>query len=128
MCGWCGANTEEALVMDFELPEELRLFRESLRRFVNTELIPVERDTLDGEDLKPHYREKFIAGAKALGIWKMEVPEDFGGPGLSLLARSIVTEELARSIAVPARGEASPARPCAASSTRSPARCGRSIS
>src|SRR5882672_8960391 len=35
----------------------------------------------------------------------MEVPEDYGGPGLSLLARSIVTEELSRSIAVPARGE-----------------------
>src|SRR5580704_2247688 len=91
--------------MDFELPEELRLFKDSLRRFVNTELIPVERDTLEGEDLKPHYREKFVAGAKTLGIWMMEVPEDFGGPGLSLLARSVVTEELSRSIAVPARGE-----------------------
>src|SRR6202165_6074115 len=91
--------------MDFELPEELRLFKDSLRRFVNTELIPVERDTLDGEDIKPHYRERFIASAKALGIWMMEVPEEAGGPGLSLLARSIATEELSRSIAVPARGE-----------------------
>src|ERR1700681_4985890 len=91
--------------MDFELPEELRLFRESLRRFVNTELIPVERDTLDGEDIKPQYRERFIASAKALGIWMMEVPEEYGGHGLSLLARSLVTEELSRSIAVPARGE-----------------------
>src|SRR3981081_2045650 len=91
--------------MDFELPEELRLFKDSLRRFVNTELIPVERDTLDGEDIKPHYRERFIAGAKSLGSWMMEVPEEYGGPGLSLLARSIVTEELSRTIAVPARGE-----------------------
>src|SRR5580692_11124217 len=70
--------------MDFELPEELRLFKESLRRFVNTELIPVERDTLEGEELKPEYRERFIASAKARGI---------------------VTEELSRSIALPARGE-----------------------
>src|SRR6202030_4646335 len=91
--------------MDFELPEELRLFKESLRRFVNSELIPVERDTLDGEEIKPHYRERFIAGAKTLGIWMMEVPEEYGGGGLSLLARSLVTEELSRSIAVPARGE-----------------------
>ena len=91
--------------MDFELPDELRQFKQSLRRFVNSELIPVERDTLEGEELKPHYREKFVAGAKALGIWMMEVPEEFGGGGLSLLARSIVTEELSRSIALPARGE-----------------------
>src|ERR1700688_3853936 len=90
--------------MDFELPEELRLFKESLRRFVNSELIPVERDTLEGEEVKPHYRERFIAGAKSLGIWMMEVPEEYGGGGLSLLARSIVTEELSRTIALPARG------------------------
>ena len=31
--------------MDFELPEELRMFKDSLRRFVNNELIPVERQT-----------------------------------------------------------------------------------
>src|SRR5437868_7263952 len=91
--------------MDFELPEELRMFKESLRRFVNTQLIPVERDTVDGEDIKPDYLKRFVAGAKDLGIWMMEVPEEYGGSGLSLLARTIVTEELSRTIAIPARGE-----------------------
>src|SRR5246127_4593784 len=91
--------------MDFELPEELHQFKQSLRRFVEKGLIPGERDTLDEEELKPHYRERFIAGAKSLGIWMMEVPEEYGGAGLSLLARTIVTEELSRTIAVPARGE-----------------------
>src|SRR5260370_27027500 len=97
--------------MDFELPEELRLFKQSLRRFVNTELIPVERDTLDGEDLKPHYRERFTAGAKALGIWMMEVPEDYGGPGLSPFARRIVTDELSPPIPLPAGGPGVPRPP-----------------
>ena len=31
--------------MDFELPEELRIFKQSLRRFVDTEMIPIERET-----------------------------------------------------------------------------------
>jgi acyl-CoA dehydrogenase len=91
--------------MDFELPEELRLFQDSLRRFVDSEMIPVERETLDGDELKPQFRDRFIAGAKNLGIWMMEVPEEYGGTGLSLLARTIVTEQLSRSIALPARGE-----------------------
>lgn len=91
--------------MDFELPEELRLFKDSLRRFVDSELIPVERETVEGDELKPEFRERFIKGAKDLGIWMMEVPEEYGGTGLSLLARTIVTEELSRSIALPARGE-----------------------
>jgi acyl-CoA dehydrogenase len=91
--------------MDFELPEELRLFQDSLRRFVDSEMIPVERETLDGDELKPQFRDRFITGAKNLGIWMMEVPEEYGGTGLSLLARTIVTEQLSRSIALPARGE-----------------------
>ena len=32
--------------MDFELPEELRMFKASLRRFVDNELIPIERQTV----------------------------------------------------------------------------------
>ncbi|MGH7246868.1 MAG: hypothetical protein ACREH9_02070 [Pseudomonadota bacterium] len=31
--------------MNFELPEELRIFKNALRRFVDTEMIPVERQT-----------------------------------------------------------------------------------
>ena len=108
--------------MDFELPEELRLFKELLRRFVNTELIPVERDTLEGEELKPQYRERFIASAKALGIWMMEVPEEYGGGacrcwGAASSPRSSRARSRCRRAA-----KASPARPCAASSTRSRAR------
>src|SRR3984885_4704974 len=91
--------------MDLDLPEELRLFKDSLRRFGTSELSPLERDTREGEEVKPHYRERFIASAKSLGIWMMEVPEEYGGAGLSLLARAMVTEELSRTIALPARGE-----------------------
>ena len=91
--------------MDFELPEELRIFKDALRRFVDHELIPVERETLtDGEKLKPKYYERFCQRAKDLGFWKMDVPEEYGGPGLSILAKTIVEEELSRSIALPARG------------------------
>src|SRR4029078_8346134 len=93
--------------MDFQLPEELRMFKENLRRFVNTELIPGERQTVtaEGEEIKPEFLKKFQQRAKDLGIWMMEVPEELGGPGLSLFQRTIVTEELSRTIALPARGE-----------------------
>jgi acyl-CoA dehydrogenase len=93
--------------MDFQLPEELRLLKDQLRHFVNTELIPHERETLvdDGDELKPEWRERLIKGAKELGIWMMEVPEEFGGPGLDLVGRAVVWQELARTIALPSRGE-----------------------
>ncbi|MGE5538242.1 MAG: acyl-CoA dehydrogenase family protein [Gemmatimonas sp.] len=93
--------------MDFQLPEELRLLKDQLRHFVDTELIPNERETLadDGDELKPEWRDRLIKGAKELGIWMMEVPEEFGGPGLDLVGRAVVWQELARTIALPSRGE-----------------------
>lgn len=90
--------------MDFTLPEELRMLQDQLRRFVDEEMIPVERDTCDGEDLKPEYRKKFEAKAKELGLWMMDVPEEFGGLGMGLMASAIVWQEFARTIALPARG------------------------
>src|ERR1700684_1523834 len=92
--------------MDFELPEELRIFKQSLRRFVDNEMIPIERETTlpGGEKLKPEYYERFCQRAKDLGFWKMDIPEEYGGSGFSVLARSVVETELSRSVALAARG------------------------
>jgi acyl-CoA dehydrogenase len=91
--------------LDFALPEELKMLKDNLRRFVDREMIPVERETCDGDELKPEWREKFIKGAKNVGIWMMEVPEEHGGMGLGILPRVVVWEELGRTVALPARGE-----------------------
>jgi acyl-CoA dehydrogenase len=91
--------------MDFELPEELRILKATLRRFVDNELIPIERETTDGEQIKPQYLERFERRAKELGIWQLDVPAEYGGGGMSTLARAVVWEELSRTIAIPARGE-----------------------
>jgi acyl-CoA dehydrogenase len=91
--------------MDFNLPEELVLLKDNMRRFIDKEVIPVERECCPGEDMKPEWRAKFEKRAKELGIWMMEVPEQYGGLGLGLLPRVVVWEELSRTIAFPARGE-----------------------
>jgi len=91
--------------MDFELPEELRILKATLRRFVDNELIPIERETTNGEQLKPEYLERFERRANELGIWQLDVPTEYGGGGMSILARAVVWEELSRTIAIPARGE-----------------------
>ncbi len=90
-------------MMSFSLPEELQMLRDNLRRYVDTEMIPYEMDTLDDGELKPEWREKFQAGMKKLGLWMMDTPEEFGGAGLTLLQKSIVWQELGRTIALPAR-------------------------
>jgi acyl-CoA dehydrogenase len=90
--------------MDFSLPEELRMLKDQVRRFVDTEMIPVERETCDGQELKPEYRQKFEARIKEMGLWMMDVPAEFGGGGMDLLASVVVWQEMARTVALPARG------------------------
>ena len=92
--------------MDFSLPHEFRMLKDQMRRFVNTQIIPHERESLeDCDELKPEWKKKFVAGAKELGIWMLEVPEEYGGVGLSLVGRAVVWQELARTIGLPSRGE-----------------------
>src|SRR5579884_2169101 len=90
--------------MDFELPSELLLLRDTVRRFVDNELIPIEMQAMDGPDLRPDIRARLEAKARELGLWLLEVPAEFGGQGLSQLALTIINEELARTVALPARG------------------------
>jgi acyl-CoA dehydrogenase len=80
------------------------MFRETMQRFVNEEMIPYEMETCEDGELKPEWRDKFHARAKQLGIWKMEVPEEYGGVGADLVSLVIVWEQLGRTIAVPTRG------------------------
>jgi acyl-CoA dehydrogenase len=91
--------------MDFDLPEEIVLLRETVRKFVERELIPIEMKSMDGHQLRPEFRDHLETKAKELGLWKLDTPAEFGGQGLSLLALAVVWEEVSRSVALPNRGE-----------------------
>jgi len=54
--------------MDFSLPEELILLQQTVRKFVQEELIPIEMQSLDGTDLKPEIRARLELG-QLLKFW-----------------------------------------------------------
>jgi acyl-CoA dehydrogenase len=90
--------------MDFELPDELKQLQAMVRRFVDVELIPIEGKSMKGSELDPEVSRRLIARCKELGLWQIDVPEEFGGQGLGLLARSLVWAEFGRTVALPPRG------------------------
>ncbi len=92
--------------MNFELPEELVQMRDTLRRFVDREMIPIERQVRSTYKTDPKPIATLTEKAKALGLEGFDVPVEHGGMGLGLLAKTIVWSELARSIALPSRGGA----------------------
>ena len=98
-----GEQIEGTDEMNFELPEELRLLKDNVRRFVDRELIPIEREVCTDNKIKPQMRESLEGKAKALGLWLYDVPQVYGGQGLGLLAKVVVWSELGRTIALPTR-------------------------
>ena len=89
-----GEQIEGADEMNFELPEELRMLKDNVRRFVDRELIPIEREVCTDNKIKPQMRELLEGKAKALGLWLYDVPQVYGGQGLGLLAKVVVWSEL----------------------------------
>lgn len=79
------------------LPEELLQFRDSIRRFVERELIPLEHEIGANGLLPPEKAEALRNRARDVGFWLMDVPEEFGGQGLPLLALAVFWEEVGRS-------------------------------
>ena len=90
--------------LNFDLPEEIRMLKNTVRRFVDKEMIPIERHARDGHKLKPEVRADLERKAKALGLNGYDVPREYGGQGLGLIAKVTVWAELARSILLPTRG------------------------
>ncbi len=91
-------------VLNFELPEEIRMLRETVRKFVDRELIPIERTARVNNKLKPEIRASLTEKAKVLGLNGYDIPREYGGLGMGLLAKVTVWAELGRSIALPSRG------------------------
>jgi acyl-CoA dehydrogenase len=81
----------------WELPEELRMLRDTIRRFMAEEVRPAE-DKLphDAYTFDDEQRKAIQAKARALGLWCFETPAEHGGAGLSLLGQCIAAEETAK--------------------------------
>ncbi len=93
--------------MDFELPEELRMLRETVARFVKEELLPLEatvirreaeRGLTDDPLIPPEAEARLNAKAKEIGLYGLDVPEEYGGQDAGMLAKAVVIEELKTSI------------------------------
>ncbi|MGH3424472.1 MAG: acyl-CoA dehydrogenase family protein [Nocardioidaceae bacterium] len=66
--------------------------RETVRRFVDNEILPVATELEHADE----YPEQIVEGLKELGIFGLMIPEEYGGLGESLLTYALVVEEISR--------------------------------
>ena len=85
------------LTGNWDLPEEYKMLRETVRRFMEKEVRPAEDEVAhDANALPPEVGARLQQRARQMGLWCMQTPAEYGGAGLNLLGQCVVAEEAAK--------------------------------
>jgi acyl-CoA dehydrogenase len=79
--------------MDFGLSDEQKMLLDTVRRFIQQELQPLEQGIEDSGALPREAALAIHEKAKSLGLWAMNMPESVGGGGLSAVDRILCEEQ-----------------------------------
>ncbi|TXT41237.1 MAG: acyl-CoA dehydrogenase domain-containing protein [Comamonadaceae bacterium] len=79
--------------MDFSLSDEQKMMIATVRRFIAEELHPLEDEVEEQGYLAPEKAKAIHEKSKALGLYGMNMPEQFGGMGLSALDTMLMEEQ-----------------------------------
>ncbi|SEM37832.1 acyl-CoA dehydrogenase family protein [Nonomuraea pusilla] len=78
--------------MDFELTDEQKAYRETLRAFVEKEILPVATEW----EHSGRYPAEIVARMKQMGLFGLTVPEEYGGMAADMVSYALTFEEIAR--------------------------------
>ena len=78
--------------MDFDLSDEHRLLRDTVREFARARVAPVAGEL----DAKKAFPYEIVRELGELGLMGIPFPQEYGGAGADTLAYALAVEELAR--------------------------------
>lgn len=93
--------------MDFSISEEYMMLKEATAEFVKREMLPLDKTLLErdlslwtepGPLIPQEDHDRLMQKTKELGFWGLEVEEKLGGQGLGMLAKTLVVEEMSKSV------------------------------
>ncbi len=79
-------------MMDFDLTEEQRLVRRTVREFAESEILP----HVEQYEREERYPTELVAKLPALGLMGPMIPEEYGGSFSDVVTYGVIMEELAR--------------------------------
>jgi acyl-CoA dehydrogenase len=79
--------------MHFDLSEEQTMIVGTIRRFIETELMPLEDEIEATGALDPAKARAIFEKSRAQGFYAMNIPEEYGGGGLSAVDTMLVEEQ-----------------------------------
>ncbi|MFL5659704.1 MAG: acyl-CoA dehydrogenase family protein, partial [Ktedonobacteraceae bacterium] len=89
--------------MDFSLTDEQKMIQQTVRRFVERELMPLENEVLQSEGkyptgIEPNLYHTLQMKAKELGFWGINTPQEYGGANLGAVMTALIAMEMGRTL------------------------------
>ncbi|HEU0000995.1 MAG TPA: acyl-CoA dehydrogenase family protein [Ktedonobacteraceae bacterium] len=89
--------------MDFTLTDEQKMVQDTVRRFVERELMPLENEVMQNEGkyptgIEPGLYHELQSKAKELGFWGINTPEEYGGANLGAVMSALIAMEMGRTL------------------------------
>jgi acyl-CoA dehydrogenase len=83
--------------MDLSLTESQQMLVQIVRRFVTEEIVPLEAQLdPDAGEVEPEVKQRLIAKVKDMGLYGLDIPEEYGGPPIDLVTRTLLAIEMAQ--------------------------------
>ena len=83
--------------MQLEPTQEQQQIVDMVRRFVREEIAPLEADLdPDASELKPDDHERLVATVREMGFYGLDIPAEYGGPGIDLITRTLMAMEMSQ--------------------------------
>jgi acyl-CoA dehydrogenase len=79
--------------MEFSLSTEQKMLVNTVRDFIRAEVAPLEDEVEATGRLEPAKARALFEKSRALGLYAMNIPEEFGGGGLSAVDTMLVEEQ-----------------------------------
>jgi len=83
-------------MIDFSISGESQLLVDTVRRFIEAEVRPLEEETDHTGVIPPEALKRVKAKAQELGLFAMNMPVEVGGGGLNCVDHCLVEEELGK--------------------------------
>ena len=89
--------------MDFSLTDEQKMIQQTVRQFVDRELMPLENEVLQNEGrypngIEPSQYHSLQMKAKEMGFWGINTPEEYGGANLGAVMTALIFMELGKTL------------------------------
>ncbi len=83
-------------MLDVTMTDETRMLVETVRKFVDTEVQPLEKEVEELASIPDEKMRALRSRAQALGLFAMNMPAEVGGGGLSTVEMCMVEEEFGK--------------------------------